>query len=74
MVYGTGVPASIVERAQDVLRCKTKGELIAAIESKKAPPEENLLDYFCSVNDWTSASDEMVDRFLELARMGDFGV
>jgi hypothetical protein len=70
----TGIPPELIERAQEVLECKTTGKPIVPLHRRQGAgpsPDDQLLQFFASVDDWTIATDEMLDKFLAMARIGE---
>ncbi|KAL3668323.1 hypothetical protein V7S43_006415 [Phytophthora oleae] len=66
-----GVPEKLVERAQEILDCTKRGVLIPSRQQLPGPsPEEQLAAFFTSINDWKTAGDEVIAKFLAIARMG----
>ncbi|CAI5718412.1 unnamed protein product [Peronospora farinosa] len=66
-----GIPQQLVERAQEVLDCTKRGLPIPSRQQSTGPsPEEQLAVFFTSINDWQSAGDDVIAKFLAMARMG----
>ena len=61
----------MVERAQEVLDCTKRGLSISSRQLSAGPsPEEQLAVFFTSISDWQSADDDIIAKFLAMARMG----
>lgn len=70
----TGIPPELIERAQEVLECKTTSKSIVPLHRRQSAgpsPDDQLLHFFASVDDWATATDETLDKFLAMARIGD---
>ncbi|KAE9346744.1 DNA mismatch repair protein [Phytophthora rubi] len=66
-----GIPEELVERAQAVLDCTKRGVPISSRRQSSGPsPEEQLSAFFTSIDDWQTVDDDMVAKFLAMARMG----
>ncbi|CAH0476482.1 unnamed protein product [Peronospora belbahrii] len=66
-----GIPQQLVERAQEVLDCIKHGLPIPSRQQSTGPsPEEQLAVFFASINDWQCAEDDVIAKFLAMARMG----
>lgn len=66
-----GVPEKLVERSQDILDCTKRGVPIPPRQQLPGPsPEEQLVKFFASINDWKTAGDETIAKFFAIARMG----
>ncbi|CAI5731867.1 unnamed protein product [Peronospora destructor] len=66
-----GIPQQLVERAQEVLDCIKRGLSIPSRQQSTGPsPEEQLVLFFTSISDWQSAGDDVIAKFLAMARMG----
>ncbi|KAK1941664.1 DNA mismatch repair protein MSH5 [Phytophthora citrophthora] len=66
-----GIPDKLVERAQEILDCTKRGVLIPSRQQLSGPsPEEQLAAFFTSINDWKTAGNNVITKFLAIARMG----
>ncbi|KAG6598069.1 uncharacterized protein IUM83_09358 [Phytophthora cinnamomi] len=66
-----GIPEALVERAQAVLDCTKRGVPISSRQRPSGPsPEEQLSAFFTSIDDWQTVDDNVVAKFLAMARMG----
>ncbi|KAL4108662.1 hypothetical protein PRIC1_000373 [Phytophthora ramorum] len=66
-----GIPEELVKRAQEVLDCTKRGTSIPSRQRSTGPsPEEQLASFFASIDDWQSAGDDLIVKFLAMARMG----
>ncbi|KAG7379942.1 MutS protein msh5 [Phytophthora pseudosyringae] len=66
-----GIPQELVERAQEVLDCTKRGAPISSRQQSAGPsPEEQLAAFFTSIADWQAAGDDVIAKFLAMARMG----
>ncbi|EGZ20705.1 hypothetical protein PHYSODRAFT_492926 [Phytophthora sojae] len=66
-----GIPEELVERAQAVLDCTKRGFPISSRRQPSGPsPEEQLSAFFTSIDDWQTVDDDVVTKFLAMARMG----
>ncbi|TDH72233.1 uncharacterized protein CCR75_005607 [Bremia lactucae] len=66
-----GIPEEMVERAQKVMDYVKRGEPIPTRQMFEGPsPEEQLSAFFASIDDWHAAGDDIVSKFLTMARVG----
>ncbi|KAL7687161.1 putative DNA mismatch repair protein MutS [Plasmopara halstedii] len=66
-----GIPQEVIKRAQEVMDYTKRKVPIPPRQMFAGPsPEEQLIAFFSSIDDWQAAGDDVISKFLTMARVG----